>query len=118
MVMQAPARCPVDGAVGEPQPLPGDDDQAERHQRAERSGRDDPADRLRRPVLRQPLELQRLLDGLVVVKPDRGQDGGHHQAPEGGEVRGQRGEQSKHDQRQDCQRLLAQHEQDVDHQEG
>ncbi len=108
----------IERIVAEAQPLRADRNAGIGDQRAERAGRDDPAERLRRPALGQPLELHRLGRRLEIVEAERAEAGRQQQPPEAGEVRHHHGRRAQQQKRQDRQRLLAHEAEQEDDQEG
>ena len=113
-----PARGRIDHLIAEVEGLPGQHDQPIGHHRRARSDGDDPADRLRRLGPVDPLQLQRLVHRLEIVKPDRGQKRDDKDAAKAGEQRRHRRRRPQKRQRQKRERLFAEQPQKDDHPDG
>ena len=115
---RAAAAEQIDPGVVQLGQVEGEPDQAERQDRSHRSRGNHAAHHLGRSLLLDPLQGERPLQGVEVVKPDGHDDGGYIQPDHAGKEPGRGGAQAEGQQRQIGEGLLPYDQQDEDHGEG
>ena len=113
-----PAREPIDDIEGQVEPVPACHDQEIDQQGCPRPGGQKPAQRLRSPFLVDPLQLQRLVHCLVIMKPDGRQHGHHQNAAHLRELRCHRRRHTKQNKGHKPQHLFADKHDQGDHPNG